>query len=270
MRKKYKNNEEILILTLSISQEDIDNFNNNSYIVNNKNLEVIDCDDCDEYNNKYDIPYNDNMNNTRKYDFVDSKFIWQNDIIIRTEGLNSLISKKCLQDNYTKIYNVYEIQKPFSVKCWWCCNYFDNHPIPVPCYYNDATDKFKVYGYFCSFNCAKAYIFKKKYYNGFLDPDNSLLLLLYYKLTKDGNCWKKRNYIKTAPPKEILKEFGGILTIEEYRKNFFQLDKTYKILPYPCIWMNTVIEETSIYNKKPKNSKKTLDEILNFKTICKS
>ena len=41
---------------------------------------------------------------------------------------------------------------------------------------------------------------------------------------------EKRN--KLAPPKEVLQKYGGIVTIENYRKNFITCDKNYRINQY--------------------------------------
>ena len=46
-----------------------------------------------------------------------------------------------------------------------------------------------------------------------------------------------------APPRQLLKTFGGYLSIEDFRKNCQKQDKIYKILMPPMISIIPQIEE---------------------------
>ena len=61
---------------------------------------------------------------------------------------------------------------------------------------------------------------------------------------------KDNNYIiNPAPPRQCLKFFGGNLSILEYRKSFFILNKEYRYLLPPMMSIISSIEE---YNKDIK------------------
>lgn len=128
-----------------------------------------------------------------------------------------------------------------DLNCWWCCNKFETYPICLPISYNKNIEIFKVIGCFCSFNCAKSYGREKRI------RDISLLSYLSKILTG------KFMNIKYAPCKSVLKEFGGILTIDEYRESFVTLTE-YHINTYPMIFIQSQIEEHEILKHRHKNS----------------
>ena len=134
-----------------------------------------------------------------------------------------------------------------DVYCWWCCHPFDTPPCAIPKKYNKG--KFHLYGCFCSFNCAAAYNFDKKYDN--MWESYSLLHLLYKKMY--NKAYKK---IIPAPPKEVLKIFGGILSIEEYRNNLMNNTVMYRIIEPPMISIVPKLEENKINVEQIRNRKK--------------
>ena len=103
-------------------------------------------------------------------------------------------------------------------KCYHCHHNFNNKPFFLPVDYNSDLDRFKVTGNFCSPNCVKSYALNSKIY------ENKIYLI--------GHMYRKLfgpNYIiKPAPPIQTLKEYGGKLSIEEFRANFDNL-KQYSI-----------------------------------------
>lgn len=134
-----------------------------------------------------------------------------------------------------------------NVHCWWCCHPFDTPPCAIPQKYHKGV--FHLYGCFCSFNCAAAYNFDKKYDH--MWESYSLLHLLYKKMyDKD---FKK---IIPAPPKEVLKIFGGILSIEEYRENLISNTIMYRIITPPMISIVPKLEENKINVEQIRNRKK--------------
>ena len=109
-----------------------------------------------------------------------------------------------------------------NTKCWWCKNCFDTPSVGIPELYFE--NKFYCHGNFCSFNCALAYninsgdnVWKK----------TSLLNLLYYK------TYSINTNIKSAPDWKILKEFGGHLSIEEFRRDSIVNTSEYTLLHPP-------------------------------------
>ena len=96
--------------------------------------------------------------------------------------------------------------------CWWCCHNFDSTPLSMPFKYDERRNKFHTSGHFCSWSCIKSYAIEK------------------YGLSRGGLIcgnivmMRKKMYnqigpVKPAPDRFKLKEFGGDMTIEEFRKN---------------------------------------------------
>ena len=116
-----------------------------------------------------------------------------------------------------------------GVKCWWCIHAFKGAPVGLPVAYDISKDAFKVHGCFCSFGCAKAY----KQQNAL--ELNCSLEFFRSKAFKDPNP----NIIVPAPPREMLKIFGGQQTITEFRKG----DKQYSIHFAPLMPWRAFAEE---------------------------
>ncbi len=126
-----------------------------------------------------------------------------------------------------------------NTKCWWCKNHFENYPVSLPeCYFDN---KFQCYGHFCSFNCALSFNLDT---NDNVWKKNSLLHLLYFK-TYDVNT-----KIIPAPHWTVLKEFGGSLSIDEFRKNSIVNTDEYLMLKPPMDSRLNFFEKTY----KPDNS----------------
>lgn len=122
--------------------------------------------------------------------------------------------------------------------CWWCCHTFDTIPIGLPEKYDKG--EFHLYGHFCSFNCAHAYNIQL---NDFKVWQRYSLLNLYKKKVYDIS----HNNVKIMPaaPKQLLKMFGGELTIEQFRENHAALTKEYRYMLPPYIPINGVVEEVN-------------------------
>lgn len=96
--------------------------------------------------------------------------------------------------------------------CWWCVHPFPVgtlHAIHAPTAYDDRLDRFTTRGNFCSWACAKAWIFDQK--SARIWEWQEFLALMRRRATGSFDaCWP-------APKRELLKIFGGPLTIEEFR-----------------------------------------------------
>lgn len=95
-------------------------------------------------------------------------------------------------------------------RCYNCHHNFNNKPFFLPINYDEQLQRFKVTGNYCSPNCVKSYAIK----NNFNGQKLFLIGHMYRKLFGANYC------IKPAPPIQTLKEYGGFLTIEQYRENF--------------------------------------------------
>lgn len=102
-----------------------------------------------------------------------------------------------------------------SVSCWNCTYGFDGIPVPLPGKYDRATGKMKgCTGVFCSFNCAKRYAIGTSAQNANWMLQSSLLSLLHKRIVG------KTVQIRPALPAIVLERYGGVVTIEEYRRGF--------------------------------------------------
>lgn len=178
------------------------------------------------------LPITDNMmDNDKKTDKTDidetsvNNIFYKNDLELEIELLNKEID--ILKKKLSKKKN----KKSNGLKCWWCTYDIENETINLPDkYYNDV---FYCFGNFCSFNCAKS--FNNNLNDEKVSKRNSLLNYKY-KLT----C-KKCIEIKPAPSWKVLTDYGGILDINEFRKNFVDKIIDYHYLKPPIITFNSQI-----------------------------
>jgi hypothetical protein len=190
---------------------------------------------------------------------------------IKKQGVYSVLSQFIETDNW--------IDKT-DVSCWWCCHKFDSIPVGLPTDYNTKLKKFRVKGVFCSFACMLAnsdmsvktksmvtYLYKQLTGGYTVDMKDDYIKMLYndYRieaLFKD-NLQYKDEYIKSlasfidepltkAPPRCVLKMFGGELSIDEFR-NATKERKVYKMIEYPMYVSRDYVEEVDLQNLKKVN-----------------
>lgn len=100
-----------------------------------------------------------------------------------------------------------------EIACFWCCHGFSGHPCAIPSHIMDEV--WYMYGNFCSPECATAYLFKERIDNHVQWERYALLNSLY---TDDADIKSGASSgIRPAPPREILRMFGGTMDIAEYR-----------------------------------------------------
>jgi hypothetical protein len=185
-----------------------------------------------------------------KYDKVDKTDEDKNIQIYNNIDANGLEFTTTISNLYVlpTILDMNNLEKIKSIKtdisCWWCCHQFNTYPVCAPVHYDSKKDIFKVKGCFCSFNCSKSYM----YSSDNKIKEHSLISFLHKKITG------KHTTIKNAPPKEILKKFGGTVGIEEYRESFNNVI-TYKQIVYPMIYVTSQLEK----RKNNYNDKKLAD-----------
>jgi len=189
------------------------------------------------------------INDFDNYDAVDNSLFIKSDKEIKIHAYNNIVNdtdstdslRTPINNNYDKI-NINTVQKisthnlhfTQNTKCWWCRSCFNTPSLELPeDYYNDT---FFCIGHFCSFNCIKKYNLELN--DHLIWKRDSLINLFYYKIHKN---YKE---ITPAPHWMILKEYGGCLTIEEFRNNFIINSKEYIILHPPLISRQMQIEES--------------------------
>jgi hypothetical protein len=115
--------------------------------------------------------------------------------------------KATLLVQYEKSEEIKSIPDRVDVACFWCCHTFDHKPIILPV--RDQGDYIQVSGNYCSPECAMAHLFDV-HQDSYARWEQLSLLNRLYGQAVGGP-------IKPAPPKQILKLFGGPMTIEAYR-----------------------------------------------------
>lgn len=134
--------------------------------------------------------------------------------------------------NYERLPNIFtDIEtwkKNTNLCCWNCTLQFTSIPVFIPKVIEPVTIKSKinreksnekkysisVYGVFCTFGCAKQYIETRNYsYSDRVEAINKIRLLhkLFYNV-------KMKEDIKYPLPTR-LKQYGGDLTVSEFREN---------------------------------------------------
>ena len=135
--------------------------------------------------------------------------------VYRSKNKNSK-SIKYHKDVYTKET---ELSRT-DVYCYNCCHPFYNKPFTLPVDYEPNLKRYKVFGNFCSPNCAKRYAM-----------DDKILCNKVHILSQMCREIYNASYtIKPAPSKFLLRCFGGKLSIEEFRNNF-KSDINYTVKP---------------------------------------
>ncbi len=112
-----------------------------------------------------------------------------------------------------------EWPKATNYHCYWCCHTFKTMPCFIPISFKENI--YKVFGNFCSFNCALSFNYNSNDVN--YGERSSLIQDLYYKIYGFN-----AQQLTFAPCKEVLEMFGGSISIEEYRESFKSIDD-YKI-----------------------------------------
>jgi hypothetical protein len=169
-----------------------------------------------------------------------------------------------------------------SVCCHWCCHRFEGPPFGLPVKLVD--DVFHVVGCFCSLECVVAHNYASNDGMDEVWERQNLCNLLAKKL-------ELPTPVKPAPSRIVLKMFGGVLDIDEFRAycqtgkvmclNFppmvamtqqveeaYESDITcdYKFIPLDNDRINRYKEKLKLRRAKPLvNPKNTLDHSMNLK-----
>jgi len=91
--------------------------------------------------------------------------------------------------------------------CFWCCHSFTNAPYAIPSHI--LNELWYMYGNFCTGECAVSYLFKERIDSQIQWERYALLNSLYAEPSVGG--------VRPAPPREVLRMFGGSMDISEYR-----------------------------------------------------
>jgi len=162
-------------------------------------------------------------------DMMPSKLEQMYDSTIPSSALITTTSNASIHESEVDYYNlkssllvqfkdsseVKSIPHTSDSACLWCCHTFTNRPVVLPM--RDTGEYLDVTGNFCSPECACAYLFDMRQ-----DAHTRWeQLALLYRVYAEA-CQGK---IHPAPSRNIIKLFGGNLSIQEYR----QLLRSHKV-----------------------------------------
>jgi hypothetical protein len=137
-------------------------------------------------------------------------------IAATASATNPVITDSAVPDYYKKATLLVQYEKTEEIKalpdrvdaaCFWCCHSFDHKPVVLPI--RDQGDYIQVQGNYCSPECAMSYLFDMQQDSYARWEQLSLLNRLYGQAVGGP--------IKPAPPRTVLKLFGGPMSIQEYR-----------------------------------------------------
>jgi len=113
--------------------------------------------------------------------------------------------KGTLLVQYQATEEIRKIPEQVDIACFWCCHRFETRPVVLPI--KDQGEYIEVQGNYCTPECAMSYLFDQRMDSYTRWEQLSLLNRIY----------GINGPIKPAPPRQILKLFGGPMGIEEYR-----------------------------------------------------
>lgn len=146
-------------------------------------------------------------------DTDDSNIIPAGDVTSYSDILNAVeknterFNTDLLKDVLSKVQTVrYSPQ----TACFWCCHTFNWVPCVLPISYDVYNNIYSCEGNYCSPECALSYLYDSKIPDSTKWNRHALLNHMYAELYKTRT-------LSPAPPRSLLRLFGGPLDIEQYR-----------------------------------------------------
>jgi hypothetical protein len=198
-----------------------------------------------EFNKEYNTETNKYMNYNMSFCSTTRKLYDTNNFFIENGNVQENVKSECVCFWDTEHFNTIPIGLPYKI-----VKNNDENMDMMDC--KNFKYKYLVYGYFCGFSCAAAYNFSLK------DSQMNQRFVLLNNLYED--VFNNQNTINIAPPREMLKKFGGSLSISEFRSRTTQSIQYQNIIP-PLMSLRCQIEEFygNLY-KKNETTVITLDD----------
>ena len=145
-----------------------------------------------------------------------------NHILVTTYENKAVLTQKCkLPTHYSEKLMVLfqdanryqKLPEKTDIACFWCCHGFESPPVAIPSHILD--ELWYMYGNFCSPECATAYLFKERI-DAHVQWEHYALLNSLYAEDADITL-SSSSGIRPAPPREVLRVFGGSMDISEFR-----------------------------------------------------
>lgn len=100
-------------------------------------------------------------------------------------------------------------QKPCHCVCWHCCHPYEGVGFRLPRLFDPSDGIYHVYGWYCSANCAKAYILEHSSF------DRGYQMNIFIRMLRD--VYGIHETVNEAPPRLSLSMFGGPFDITSFR-----------------------------------------------------
>jgi len=138
-----------------------------------------------------------------------------------------------------------------EVACFWDCHSFTSPPCAIPSHVQNEV--WHMYGTFCSPECATAYLFKERIDHHVQWERYALLNSLYSEVAEVPR--KSPRGIRPAPPREVLRIFGGSMDISEYRALVHEKRLRVDVLTPPMVSIIQTMDTKPIdfYDQNLKN-----------------
>jgi hypothetical protein len=135
--------------------------------------------------------------------------------------------------------------------CFWCCHSFPCPPVALPSHILDEV--WYMYGNFCSPECATSYLFKERIDAQVQWERFALLNSLYN--DDAGLTPAPPTGIRPAPPREVLRMFGGSMDISEFRALVHEKRLRVDVLTPPMVSIIQTMDTKPIdfYDQNLKN-----------------
>ncbi len=139
-----------------------------------------------------------------------------------------------------------------DVACFWCCHNFNTPPVAIPSHILDEV--WYMYGNFCSPECAVAYLFRAKKIDSHMQWERYALLNSLYGADAELPLGSPQG-IRPAPPREVLRMFGGSMDISEYRATVHEKRLRIDVLTPPMVSIIQTMDTKPIdfYDQNLKN-----------------
>ena len=169
------------------------------------------------------VQYNPNPpTNVEPYDAtIDNPFMEGVETITETAPVQPIPEKQVTSTQETTVPDYYKkatllvqfqtseevrtIPEQVDIACFWCCHSFEWRPVVLPV--RDQGEYLQVQGNYCSPECAMSFLF----------DSNQDSYARWEQLSLLNRVYSTGKAIKPAPPRQVLKLFGGPMSIQEYR-----------------------------------------------------
>jgi hypothetical protein len=121
-----------------------------------------------------------------------------------TASMSSELLKQILDKSMCEAYTQ-------DTSCFWCCHGFEWTPSVLPVSYDAYKNIYKCEGHFCSPECSLAYLY------GTLDISDTLRWNRHTLLRHMYSSGYTERDLTPAPPRTLLRMFGGPLDIAQFR-----------------------------------------------------